>query len=82
MDDIAQDPAVTDNSISVNYIKDDQELILVITLETDQGTTIDRVTVTDPGARVVFLTTVKPVVWNTLSDFDRWYALYDNLNRG
>jgi hypothetical protein len=81
MDNTIEYPAVTDNSIVVNYIKDTTDLILVVTVRTDQGTDVQRVTVTDVGARAVFLTTVAPMVWNTQAQFDAWYERYLMVNQ-
>jgi hypothetical protein len=76
MNDLIEDPAVTGNSISVNYIKDTAQVILVITAMIDDTTSVDRMVLHDTGNRLLLMSIVKPVVWDSQMNFDNWYAQY------
>lgn len=79
MIDAYKDPAV--DTQSVNYIKDNNNLILVNRVTDGQSVSITTELVTDPGVRSILLTESAPVVWNTQLQFDNWFVKYRDLNQ-
>lgn len=79
MIDAYKDPAV--DTQSVNYIKDNSNLILVNRVVTDAGVSITTELVTDPGVRSILITDTSLVVWNTQAQFDNWFGKYRDLNQ-